>query len=152
MLGKFLVKKIEGDTHKHMITEVEAYDGPNDKACHASKGKTPRTEIMFEEGGYWYVYLIYGMYNMLNITTGPEEYPAAVLIRSVDEVTGPGRLTRNLSINRSYNKAPANKKTGLWIEDKETKVEENEIETTPRVGVEYAEEWAKAPYRFILKK
>lgn len=152
LLGKFLIKKDEGGIHRHMITEVEAYDGPEDKASHASRGKTARNEIMFEEGGNWYVYLIYGMYEMLNITTGSKEYPAAVLIRSVEDIAGPGRLTRHLSIDRSYNKMPANKNTGLWIEDRGIKAGESEIETTPRVGVEYAEEWAKAPYRFIFRK
>jgi DNA-3-methyladenine glycosylase len=83
LLGKFLIKRYRGVEKAYMITEVEAYDGFEDKASHAHKGKTERSEVMFGEAGYWYVYLVYGMHNMLNIVTGKYDYPAAVLIRGI---------------------------------------------------------------------
>lgn len=150
LLGKYLVHAgAEGEV-AYMITEVEAYDGPEDLACHASKGRTPRTEVMFGPAGHWYVYLIYGMYDMLNIVTGEEEYPAAVLIRGVEGYDGPGKLTKALAITREYNTQPAKKDTGLWIEDRGIVVATNEIKTAPRVGVGYAKEYAEKPWRFIL--
>lgn len=151
LLGKFLVRRNGSKTKAWMITEVEGYDGPEDKASHASRGKTARNEIMFEEGGNWYVYLVYGIHNMLNITTGEEDYPAAILIRGVEGVKGPGRLTKTLEIDRSLNKKPATKKTGIWIEDKGMKINKKDIIKTPRIGVDYAKEWKDAPYRFVLK-
>src|SRR5690606_21154298 len=85
LLGKFLIVK-QGDCKlEFMIKETEAYVGPHDLACHASKGKTKRTEVMYGEAGTIYMYLIYGMYWMLNIVTGERDYPAAVLIRSAGE-------------------------------------------------------------------
>ncbi|MFQ5661961.1 MAG: DNA-3-methyladenine glycosylase [Candidatus Paceibacteria bacterium] len=146
LLGKFLV--IKGKAY--MITEVEAYDGFRDKASHAHKGKTARNEVMFGEAGYWYVYFVYGMYNMLNIVTGKKDYPAAVLIRGVEEVNGPGKLTKILKIDRKFNKKKAEKKTGLWIEDRGVKIKKKEIKRTPRIGVQYAGSCAKKPYRFVL--
>ena len=83
LLGKFLVRKTGEGTIEGMITEVEAYIGPEDKASHAARGRTPRTEVMFGGPGIWYVYMIYGMYHCLNIVTEKEGYPAAILIRSV---------------------------------------------------------------------
>ncbi len=152
LLGCFLVKRRKNrKIEKYMITEVEVYDGFRDRASHASKGKTKRNEIMFEEGGNWYVYLVYGMHNMLNITTSYKDNPAAILIRGVENIRGPGRLTKKLEINRSFNKLPANKKTNLWIEDIGVEIKEENIEKTPRIGVAYAGKWAKAPYRFVLK-
>ncbi len=133
-----------------MITEVEAYDGVNDLACHASKGRTARTEVMFSEAGVWYVYLIYGMYNMLNIVTSEREYPAAVLIRGVEGIDGPGRLTRVLGVTLDINALPATESTGLWIEDRGIIIDPETIRTTPRIGVEYAGEWATKPWRFLI--
>jgi DNA-3-methyladenine glycosylase len=83
LLGKFLVRKTEEGEIAGMITDVEAYVGPKDKASHASRGRTKRTNVMFGPPGYWYIYLIYGMYHCLNIVTEPEAYPAAILIRSI---------------------------------------------------------------------
>ncbi|HEY0964221.1 MAG TPA: DNA-3-methyladenine glycosylase [Candidatus Paceibacterota bacterium] len=150
LLGKFLVIKQKRIESAYMITEVEAYDGPDDLACHASKGNTPRTEVMFGAAGIWYVYLIYGMYSMLNVVTGTEGYPAAVLIRAVEGFDGPGKLTKHLGITRDYNKLPAVPSTGLWIEDRGITVEASMIVTTPRIGVAYAGEWAKKPWRFLM--
>ncbi len=145
LLGAYLVRRVNGKTTKHLITEVEAYDGINDTACHASKGRTARTEIMFGPAGHWYVYLCYGMYDMLNIVTGPKDYPAAVLIRGTQEITGPGRLTKTLKITRALNGKKADKKNGLWIEKSGITVLKKEILRTPRIGVAYAGEWAKKP-------
>ena len=140
----------DGSVRRLRITETEAYHGPEDRACHASKGRTARTEVMFGPAGCWYVYLCYGMHEMLNLVTGPRDWPAAVLIRGVEELTGPGRLTRALSISRELNGAAAVEACGLWIESAEVGlVAEDEIVDGPRVGVDYAgPEWAGKPWRF----
>jgi len=151
LLGKYLVRRKDGEERAYMITEVEAYDGPDDKACHASKGRTERTEVMFGEAGVWYVYLVYGMYDMLNVVTGEKEYPAAVLIRGVEGISGPGKITKRLGVTRSLNAKAAAPKSGLWIEDRGVAVPEKNIVCTPRIGVAYAKEWAHKPYRFVLK-
>ncbi|MCL4437553.1 DNA-3-methyladenine glycosylase, partial [Patescibacteria group bacterium] len=99
LLGKFLVIRKGNQKIALMIIETEAYDGPNDKASHASRGKTKRTEPMFGEAGNFYIYLIYGMYYLLNVVTGPKNYPAAVLIRGAEKIdknplklNGPGKI------------------------------------------------------------
>lgn len=150
LLGKFIVRRRNGRIERYLITETEAYDSIHDLASHASKGKTKRTETMFGPPGYWYVYLIYGLYEMLNIVTGPEGYPSAVLIRGVQDIEGPGKLTRELGISRLQNKQRAITATGLWIEEGIV-VRPREILRTPRIGVAYAGEWAKKPWRFVLK-
>lgn len=153
LLSKILVRKFpDRSTSKHRITEVEAYDGPEDLASHASKGRTARTEIMFAPGGMWYVYLVYGMHHMLNIVTGEKNYPAAVLIRGVEDISGPGRLTKQLGIDKTLNCQPADESSVLWIEDDGFVVPEEQIITTSRVGVAYAKEWAEKPYRFVWEK
>lgn len=153
LLGRVLVRvKPNGTVERRVITETEAYNGPDDKACHASKGRTPRTEVMFRPGGVWYVYLCYGVHEMLNLVVGPEDFPAAVLIRGVEGIAGPGRLTKKLMIGRALNGMPAEKATGLYIEDSETEVSKKRIHTSPRIGVDYAGRlWAKKPWRFILE-
>jgi DNA-3-methyladenine glycosylase len=136
---------------RFMITETEAYDGCEDLACHASKGRTPRTEVMYGEGGHIYTYLIYGMYWMLNIITGPKDYPAGVLIRGIEGVNGPGRVTMKLGIDKSFYGKKLGKETGLWIEEGE-KIPDNRIEATARIGVDYAGPiWAKKEWRFVLR-
>src|SRR5664280_42963 len=101
--GKNLVIRLsDGSLGSYKITEVEAYRGSEDIACHAFKGRTTRTEIMYHEGGRLYIYLIYGMYWMLNIVTGEKDNPQAILIRSVEEFPGPGKLTKSLGIDKSY--------------------------------------------------
>ena len=134
-----------------MITETEAYDGFKDKASHARRGKTARNYPMFGEAGRWYVYFTYGMHWMLNIVTEPKDYPAAVLIRAVERISGPARLTKFLKIDKRFNNKLAVRKTGLWIEDRGIKFQNSNIKKTPRIGVSYAEEWAKKKYRFIIK-
>ncbi len=151
LIGCYLVREIDNKEERYVITETEAYDGCEDLACHASKGRTTRTEVMFGEAGHIYIYLIYGMYWMLNIVTGEKDYPAAVLIRGVEDVNGPGRLTKRLQINKNLNGKALGKESGLWIE-KSDKDLVRTIEKSARVGVDYAGPiWAKKEWRFILK-
>ncbi len=150
LLGKHLVGCIDGRDVALAITEVEAYDGPRDKACHAHRGRTPRNEVMFGPPGYWYVYLCYGMHWLLNIVTGPEDFPAAVLVRGAGQLRGPGRLTRHYGITRAQDRKPAGKSTGLWIEDRGLRVRRREIERTARIGIESAGPvWSRKPYRYV---
>lgn len=153
LLGKFLVRATKEGEEAHMIVETEAYEGLDDRASHASKGKTARTAVMFGPPGHWYVYLVYGMHEMLNIVTGPDGHPSAVLIRGVEGVEGPGRLTKRLSITRAQNTSPATHETGLWIEDRGMRIPARYITKTPRIGVAYAgEEWAGKLWRFVWDK
>ncbi|MFC2152298.1 DNA-3-methyladenine glycosylase [Bacteroidota bacterium] len=151
LLGKYLVRKFSSNQiKKFKITEVEAYKGKDDLACHASKGRTHRTEIMFHEGGYIYVYLIYGMYWMLNFVTSKKETPQAVLIRGVESFDGPGKLTKNLQIDKSFYGEDLISSNRLWIE-KNSNPSEIKIKTTPRVGIDYAGEiWKNKMWRFVL--
>lgn len=152
LLGKFLIRRIGRRLISGMITEVEAYIGPKDMASHASRGKTKRTEVMFGEPGYWYVYLIYGMYYCLNIVTEKEDYPAAILIRSTDKILGPGRVCRYFKIDKSFNAKLANKKIGLWIEDRGFKIRPRDISRGKRIGINYAGEWKDKLWRYYLIK
>jgi DNA-3-methyladenine glycosylase len=150
LLGKYLVREVDGDLQTAMISETEAYIGPHDKACHAFRGRTQRTNVLFGPAGVWYVYFIYGIHEMLNVVTDKAEYPSAVLFRAAGEWIGPGRLTRAMKIDRSLNGLPASKVTGLWIEDRGPTTQRLRILRTPRIGVAYAAEWAEKPYRFVL--
>jgi DNA-3-methyladenine glycosylase len=151
LIGKFLVRKVDNKKISLMLTEVEAYDGSHDLASHARFGKTKRNEPMFGPAGHFYIYLIYGMYNMLNIVTGAKDYPAAVLIRGTKEITGPGRLTKQLKIDKTLNNQLSLPESGLWIEDRGVKILKKKVIKTPRIGVEYARPvWNKKLYRFIL--
>ncbi len=155
LLGKFIVRKINGKEIATMITETESYEGLDDLASHASKGRTKRTEVMFGPAGKLYVYLIYGMYFMLNVVTGEDNHPSAVLIRSTDSFSGPGRLTKGLFITKDLNAVLASLKSGLWFEDRGVQVSKKEVESTTRIGVEYSGPvWSKKPWRFVyhLKK
>ena len=149
LLGKILVRKIGNKIIREKITEVEAYIGPHDLASHSSKGRTKRTEAMHAPGGTIYVYFIYGMYFMLNIVTEEKDHPSGILIRSTEKVIGPGRVAREFKIDKSLYGKKLGRKTGLWIEDGE-KLARKKILRTPRIGVDYAKEWAKKPYRFVL--
>ena len=150
LLGKILVRRGDDGTESHYrITETEAYLGEEDKACHASKGRTPRTEIMFAEGGKVYVYLIYGMYWMLNVVTGNENHPQAVLIRGIDTIIGSGKVGRELKIDKTFYGENLITSTKIWIEDAEEIID---FQTAPRIGIDYAgDEWKNKPWRFILK-
>ena len=149
--GKILVRNFgENVIKRYVITEVEAYSGDGDLACHASKGKTLRTEVMFREGGLVYVYFIYGMYWMLNFVTGEKDNASAVLIRGLENISGPGRVGKELKLDKSFYGENLSLSDRIWIEDSGLKVE---IETAPRVGIDYAgEPWISKPWRFILKK
>lgn len=167
LLGKYLVRQIRKNITKYLIMEVEAYDGFKDKASHASRGMTKRNAPMFGEAGRWYVYFTYGMHHMLNIVTGPKNYPAAILIRGAGGINGPGRITKQLKIDKIFNDKIASPKTGLWIENNKlkprrsakaevgapTEASELKIENFPRVGVNYAGPiWSKKKWRFLLTK
>ena len=151
LLGKVLVRARRGRETAVLITEVEAYDGPRDRASHASRGRTPRNAVMFAPGGRWYVYLCYGVHEMLNLVTGPRDYPAAILIRGVAGVAGPGRVTRALGIDRKLNATAATRASGLWIEDRGVRVPRRLVQATPRIGVDYAGPvWAGKKWRLIF--
>ncbi len=151
LLGKHLVRQVDGERIAVMIDETEAYVGPHDLACHASRGLTPRTAVMFGPPGFWYVYFCYGMHWMLNIVTERNGYPAAVLLRGAGEWNGPARLTKALRIDKQLNATRAEPAAGLWIEDWGIVTLPRRIERTPRIGVDYAGQWAAKPYRFLLK-
>ena len=148
LLGKPLVRQFaDGRQKQYMITEVEAYRGAEDLACHAAKGRTPRTEVMFQEGGKVYVYLIYGMYWLLNLVTGEEGYPSAVLIRGIDGFSGPGRLGRELQLDKSFYGENLQASPRLWVENAKPVTE---YKTSKRIGIGYAGEWANKMWRFYL--
>jgi len=155
LIGKYLVRSINGRMLAGKIVEVEAYVGPQDKACHASKGRTQRTEVLFGPPGVAYVYLIYGMYHCLNVVTEREEFPSAILIRAIEIdgelIDGPGRLCRALQIDRCLNRVDLTTCESLWFEDRGILVERGDVGAHPRVGVDYAGEWAKKPWRFRLR-
>lgn len=148
LLGKLLCRREQsGDVRKYRITETEAYRGCDDTASHASKGKTPRTHVMWDKGGTVYVYLCYGMHNMLNIVTGVKGEPQAVLIRAVETADGPGRLTKMLGIERRHNGSDVVFSDELWIET--DGFVPRSISTLPRVGIDYADERDREkPWRF----
>lgn len=147
LLGRTIVRRFEnGEMKRFVIVETEAYLGEDDLACHASKGRTPRTEVMYHEGGKIYVYLIYGMYWMLNFVTGDAGHPQAVLIRGVDKVIGSGRVGRLLQLDKSFYGEDLGASNRLWVED--TPVITT-FSTAPRVGVDYAKEWKEMKWRFI---
>ncbi|MGA6827917.1 DNA-3-methyladenine glycosylase [Nitrospira sp. NS4] len=154
LIGKYLVRSLDGHEIVGRIIEVEAYVGGEDKACHASKGRTPRTEVMFGPSGIAYVYLIYGMYHCLNVVTEREEFPAAVLIRAIEVegelIDGPGRLCRALQIDRSLNRLDLTIQQSLWFEERGGRIPVHQVKVFPRIGVDYAGEWAKKPWRFRL--
>ena len=155
LMGKYLIRCIDGREIAGKIVEVEAYVGSKDKACHASKGRTQRTDVMFGPGGVAYVYLIYGMYHCLNVVTEREEFPSAVLIRAIEIdgelIDGPGRLCRVLEIDRRLNLVDLTIGESLWFEDRGEVVERGTVGAYPRIGVDYAGEWAEKLWRFRLR-
>lgn len=172
LLGKILITNFEGQYTAGMIVETEAYRGPDDKACHAYNNKrTPRTEVMFHEGGVSYVYTIYGMYDLFNVVTAHENMAHAVLIRGLEPLegieimqkrrknmdvkplltAGPGRLGMALGIKKAHSGVSLmDKKGGIWIEDRGVKVDEDQIIAGPRVGMSTAEECSNWPWRFRI--
>ena len=154
LVGKYLVHDNGAGIVAGKIIEVEAYVGIEDKACHASKGRTARTEVLFGLPGISYVYLIYGMYYMLNVVTEQAEFPAAVLIRAIEVegrlIDGPGKLCRELGIDRSLHQVDMTQGRSIWFEDRGARVARIRIGAFPRIGVDYAGVWAKKPWRFRL--
>jgi DNA-3-methyladenine glycosylase len=149
LLGKVLVRRVEDLERRVRIVETEAYAGPQDLACHSSKGLTPRTSVMFGPAGHAYVYLIYGMYQMLNITCGEGQ---AVLLRAAEpldgwdaDLSGPGRLARALEITRADNAIPL---TGQALYLLDSGDPPARIVRGPRIGVNYAQHWKDALLRF----
>src|SRR6185295_1335865 len=165
LIGKVLVRRLAGRNLAGRIIETEAYIGPSDLACHASRGKTPRTSVMFGPAGVSYVYMIYGFYFCLNTVTEAEGYPAAVLIRAVEPLenipvmrrlrynpqrdtniaSGPGKLCMALSIDKGLNAVDLAGKV-LWIEERGLEV--GAIDRGPRIGVDYAGAYKDKPWRF----
>jgi len=159
LLGKFLVYKTKNKLYAGKIVETEAYVGPNDQASHASKGRTPRTELMFDSGGHVYIYLIYGMHYCFNIVTENKNYPAAVLVRALepssgfkknDKTDGPGKLCKAMKLNKKMNGADLTKNI-IWIEDRSVKVRPKNIARKKRIGVDYAGNWKDKLWRFYIK-
>ncbi|MDZ7611236.1 MAG: DNA-3-methyladenine glycosylase [Candidatus Moranbacteria bacterium] len=160
LLGCFLMREVDGKIYKGLITETECYRGRHDLACHAAKGKTERTKVMFGEPGRAYVYLVYGVHWMLNAVTEAEGYPAAVLIRGaelrdaqneiVKKLDGPGKLTRGLKIGRSFNEWDLTAGEKLWIEGGGD-FKKRKIIKKPRVGVDYARHCKNWKWNFRLR-
>ena len=158
LLGQILVREIEGQRLSGRIVEAEAYIGLDDTASHAGKGRTPRNEVMFGPPGYTYVYLIYGMYHMLNFITEQEDFPAAVLIRAVEPLegldlmhthrqrpmpdvqltNGPGKLCQALRVDKSLNNWDVTTGQNLWLEA-DSDATNVAVATGPRIGIGYAE-------------
>jgi len=152
LLGKQLVRQYQDQSLTSLlIQEVEAYDGVTDLANHAANGKrTPRNEIMFAGGGYFYLYWCYGVHLMLNVVCDQTEYPAAVLIRGAGKLNGPGKLTKFLQLEKSLNGKPVLPEHGLWFADAGVEINPSQIRTTPRIGIsKNAGEWRDQPLRFL---
>lgn len=171
LLGKKLVTRINGNYCSALITETEAYCAPEDKASHAYKyRKTARTQTMYKKGGTAYVYLCYGIHRLFNVVCGPEGMPHAVLIRALQPISGielmmkrrkmekaglrlssgPGTLSQAMGIDLTLNGHLLSPENGIWIEDASANIEEEEIVSTTRIGIDYAGEWALKPWRFYI--
>ena len=172
LLGKSLFTRMDGQLTGGLICEVEAYKGIGDRASHAYGGRrTRRNEMMYHEGGVAYVYLCYGMHHLLNFVTNADGIPDAILIRGImpthgeelmlrrtgkrkitpDIGIGPGKVSKLLGLTVADNGLSLCGDT-LWIEDRGLVVPENQLEITPRIGVDYAGEDALLPYRFVARK
>ncbi len=161
LLGCFLMRKVNGKIIKAKITETEAYRGKNDLASHASRGRTPRTELMFGEAGHAYIYMIYGMYHCLNIVTEKKDFPAAVLIRSVKiektnykKTNGPGKLCKFLKIDKKLNSYDMTKREEMWIVSPKLAdfgTKKTKIKKLKRIGVDYAKHCKEYLWRFALE-
>jgi DNA-3-methyladenine glycosylase len=153
LIGKILVHRIRRKDYRARIVETEAYVGTHDLACHASKGRTRRTEALFGEGGHAYVYFIYGMYEMFNIVASVDGNAQGVLIRAAEpldgwvaDLSGPGKLARGMKITRAdYGRDLTGDR--LFVLDNPT--DRPRVVATRRVGVDYAGEWREAPLRFL---
>ena len=155
LVGKILcLRRESGEVLRMRITETECYMGTDDTACHASKGKTPRNSALWQEGGYSYVYLCYGMYNMFNIITGEADDPQGVLVRGVEGYMGPGKFTKYCGIGKEHNRIDMKTSDVLWLEDDGF---EPQIALSERVGIAYADKddrerlWRFTDTRFAKK-
>ena len=145
LVGKVLVHRGQ----RLRISETEAYCGEADTACHAHKGRTKRTEVMYMDGGTIYIYLCYGIHWLLNIVTGDVDDPQAVLIRACVDAEGPGKLTKHLGINGEMNRKSV-LSSDLWIEDDDFVCD---VVTDKRVGIGYAsQEDQDRLWRFKMKR
>jgi DNA-3-methyladenine glycosylase len=172
LLGKVIVTCFDGVKTSAVIVESEAYKAPEDKASHAYKDlKTERTDIMFKSGGTAYVYLCYGIHHMFNVVSGPEGQAHAILIRAVEPLdgidamiqrrglkkwrynltSGPGTLTKALGIKTSYTGISLVTSPYIQLEDRGIIIESDNLVACPRIGIDYAEEWADKPWRFVIK-
>jgi DNA-3-methyladenine glycosylase len=174
LLGARLVRLLDGQRVSGVVVECEAYVGQEDTACHASRGRTPRNEVMFGPAGYAYVYFTYGMHWMLNVVTEEEGFPAAVLLRAIQPVegvetmralrqakgrprtdreltSGPARLTQALAIDKALNGVELITGDVLWLEPG-VSLPADTVERGPRIGINYAAEKDRlAPWRFWVK-
>lgn len=151
LLGKNLVRSARATLTSSMIIETEAYEGTHDLASHSSRGRTPRTEVMFGPAGRFYVYRVYGLHWMLNVVTGDVGDGAAVLIRGIQGVSGPGRVAAALKIDGSLHGREAAPAAGLWFEVPVSTARKPRVIRTPRIGVDYAGSvWAAKKLRFVL--
>lgn len=150
LVGKLLIRTLDGGERIALrITETEAYRGTEDTACHASKGRTPRTDMLWQEGGTIYVYLCYGIHSLMNIITGEKECPQGVLIRACEGYGGPGKLTKRLLIDKTFNGQSILGNPGIAVADDGFKCE---IIRKKRVGIDYAAPKDRdALWRFVLK-
>ncbi|NOZ08362.1 MAG: DNA-3-methyladenine glycosylase [FCB group bacterium] len=170
LLGKFLVTRFDGHLTSGMIIETEAYRGPEDRASHAfGNRRTARTEVMFQKGGRAYIYLCYGIHHLFNVVTNVEGTPHAVLIRALQPedgietmldrrgktvaitslCAGPGSLARALGLHYRYSGTPLDGDV-IWIEDRGVDPLAEDIVASSRIGVDYAGEDAKLPWRFRI--
>ncbi|HHH52564.1 MAG TPA: DNA-3-methyladenine glycosylase [Bacteroidetes bacterium] len=173
LLGKIIVSNVDGIVTSGMIVETEAYKAPDDKASHAYNNlRTARTETMFREGGIAYIYLVYGIHHLFNVVTGQENLAHAVLIRAIDPIeginimlnrrnmsknttnltNGPGKLTQALGITKGLNGIKLyDHLSPVFIIDEGININTKNIFSGPRIGIDYAEEWVKTPWRFWIE-
>ena len=171
LLGKHVYTRIDGEVTGGVIVETEAYQGPEDRGSHAfNHRKTPRNEMMFSAGGVVYMYICYGIHDMLNVVTGTDGVSHAVLIRAVEPrvgvelmrerrnvfnedsrlCRGPGALAKALGLAKAHNGINLLEDT-IWIEDKNEVFHENEIIASARVGMNFEGPYKTIPWRFYLK-
>lgn len=166
LLGKYLCVKARGGKRCGQILEIEAYPGPYDRASHAFNfKKTPRNEAEYREGGHVYIYMVYGMYWQLNISTGKAGYPECVLIRALEPTiiqndnakfkniaNGPGKLCKWLKLDKSFYGEDVIKSKRIWFEDRGVKIKKSQISKGPRIGIDYAGPyWSKKKWRLWIK-
>jgi len=161
LLGKNIVRKIGNRKLKARIVETEAYLGPKDMAAHTFGGKvTKRNKTVFKKGGHIYIYLCYGLHWQLNFVTRKKGVPECILIRAAEPVSkrkivgktnGPGKLCRWFGLDKSFDKEDLVNSKRIWLETDGDKIKKSQILSSERIGIEYAKEWARKPWRFYLR-